>query len=81
MAICNIQKYFCVDLDHRSKSTDVNLLLKPALFSLSISVLSLSPQFTTSGSLSLCTICLIPRYVLPVLISHKKRMMYEYDYH
>ncbi len=49
---------------------------------------SLSP-FTFSPSLpnpqylvlSFCALCLIPHYVLPVLISHKKRMMFEYGYH
>ncbi len=81
MALCDIQKHFFVDLDHWSKSTNVDLLLKPTPFSLSISILSLSPQFATSQSLSLCTLCLFPRYVLPVLISNKKRMMYNYDYH
>jgi hypothetical protein len=52
LAICDIPKYFCVDLDHRSKSSDVELLLKPTPFSPSISVLSLFPQFATSHSLS-----------------------------
>jgi hypothetical protein len=50
-------------------------------FSLISSVLSLSPQFAISLSPSLCTHCLIPCYVLPVVNSHKKHMMYVYDYH
>ncbi len=70
----------CVYLDHQSKSTNVDLNLKPTPFSLSISILSLSPQCATSRSLSLCYLPNSP-YVLPVLIPHKKCMMSEYDYH
>ncbi len=55
--------------------------LKPTPFSLSPSTFSPSlpnPQYL---GLSLCALCLTPRYVLPALIPHKKCMMFEYDYH
>ncbi len=69
LAICDIPKYFCVDLDHWLKSTNVELLLKPTPFSSIISVLSLSPQFATSRSLSL--------YSLP----NSPAMFYLYWFH
>ncbi len=74
-------KILCVDLDHQSKSTNVDHNLKPTPFSLSAS--SFSPSLPNSQHLvlSLCALCLIPHYVLPVLISHKKCMMFKYDYH
>ncbi len=74
-------KILYIDLDHRSKSTNVDLNLKPTPLSLSPSLFSPSLPNLQHVVLSLCALCLIPRYVLPVLISHKKRMMFEYDYH
>ncbi len=74
-------KILCVDLDHQSKSTNVDPNLKPMPFSLSQSLHSLSLPNSQHLVLSLCALCLIPHYVLPVLISHKKCMMLEYDYH
>jgi hypothetical protein len=50
-----------------------------AVFSQHLCSLPLSP--IRNISLSLCALCLIPRFVLPVLISHKKRMMHKHDYH
>jgi hypothetical protein len=50
----------CVDLDHQSKSTNVDLNLKPTLSSFSTYVLSPSPQFATSRSLSLCSLPISP---------------------
>ncbi len=52
-----------------------------AALSLHLHSLPLSPIRNVSFSLSLCTLCLIPLYVLPVLIPHKKCMLFEYDYH
>ncbi len=56
--------------------------IKPTPFSLSFHLCSLplSPN-SQYLVLSFCTLCLIPLYVLPVMIPHKKRMMFRYDYH
>ncbi len=77
-------KIHYVDLDHQSKSTKcwprfkTHATLSPFTY-----VLSLSPSLPNLQYLvlSFCAFCPIPRYVLPVLIPHKKHMMFEYDYH
>jgi hypothetical protein len=50
---------------------------------LSLSPLTFSPSLPNPQCLisSFCTLCLIPLQVLPILIPHKKCMMFEYDYH
>jgi hypothetical protein len=76
MAICDIQKYLCwfdqLNVDLNLKPTPLSL--PPLMFSPSLP----NPQYLV---LSFCTLCLIPLYILPVLIPHKKRMIIEYDYH
>ncbi len=60
-------------------NVDLNLKLTP----FSLPPLSFSPSLPISQYLvlSFCTLCLIPHYFSPVLIPHKKRMMFGYDYH
>ncbi len=74
-------KILCVDLDHWSKST--KLLTSILNLRRSLSPLKFSPSLPNLQYLvlSFCVLCLIPHYVLPVLISHKNRMMFEYGYH
>ncbi len=60
---------------------NVDLNLKPT--PLSLPPLTFSPSLPNPQylALSFCTLCLIPLYVLPVQIPHKKCMMFHYDYH
>jgi hypothetical protein len=59
---------------------NVDLDLKPIL--LSLSPLTFSPSLPNPQYLilSFYALCLIPRYVLSVLISHKKCTMFKYGY-
>jgi hypothetical protein len=72
-------KILCVDLDHLSKSTNIDLNLKPSPFSLSPLTFSPSHRTLQPLFLSFCALCLIPHYILPVLILHKKCMMFKHD--
>ncbi len=84
-----VSKYLCVDMAKNTlcwfRTIGQNQIIVPdlrsTLFSLPSSIFSPSlpnPQYLV---LSFCAFCLTPRYVLPALIPHKKRMMFEYDYH
>jgi len=78
MASCDIQKYFMLIYAIGQNQLNVDLDLKPMPLSLSLSPLTFSPSLPNPQYLvlSFCALCLIPRYVLPALIPHKKRMMF-----
>ncbi len=60
---------------------NVDLNLKPTPFSLPPLRFSPSLPILQYLVLSFCTLCLIPLYISPVLIPHKKHMMFEYHFH
>ena len=66
-----IAKNNYVDLGLSVRTKNKLPSIKPTLYSHSVSSLSLSPHFAISLSLSVCTV-----YDLPVMIPHKKRMMF-----
>ena len=78
MASCDIQKYFMLIYAIGQNQLNVDLDLKPTLLSLSLSPLTFFPSLPNPQYLvlSFCALCLIPQYVLPALIPHKKRMMF-----
>ncbi len=74
-------KILYIDLGLSVKTKITVLDFKPTPFSLPLSMFSPSlpnPQYLI---LSLSVFRLFPHYVLPAVISHKKRMMFKYDYH
>ncbi len=76
MASCDIQKYFMLIQDYGSKPKITVLDKTHAVFSLCLRSIPLSPFCNSSLSLFVFS-----AYVLPGLISHKKRMMCYSDYH
>jgi hypothetical protein len=70
-------KILYVDLGLSAQTKITVLDIKPMPYSFASSVLSLSPNL----QYLILSLCLTPPYVSPVLIPHKKRMMFHNDYH
>ncbi len=76
MVSCDSQKYFILIQDYQSEAKITILEQTHAVFSHCLRSIPLSPFRNISLSLSACS-----AYDSPVMIPHKKRMMFLYHYH